>query len=163
MLVFLMNLSGLHGHTICVPNGGGLSELYLCAPVPQTGWKYHFIFHARAEVFEETTCVVTALQLETSEFCFVMFFSYFSHCLYLFNGNETFASAGGKHSHSQMDLILMSKGEQEMATMEKVSRQYHPSHNFLKVFIQTCITQLSTLFLLSHLSAYIWFINNSLW
>lgn len=50
--------------------------------------------------------MVTSRQLETSEFCFVIFFSYFSHVLYLLNGN-TFVSAGGKRTHSIMDCILM--------------------------------------------------------
>lgn len=34
----------LLGHMICVPNGGGFAVLCLCTVVPQTGWKYHFIF-----------------------------------------------------------------------------------------------------------------------
>lgn len=94
---FLVSLSGLHGHTICVPNGGGFLELYLCTPVPQTGWKYHFICHVWGEVFEETTCVVTSFQLETTkeEFCFVIyFFPIFLIAFTLFNGNDTSVLAG---------------------------------------------------------------------
>lgn len=69
-----------------------LHSFVFCTAVPQTGWKYHFILHTWGEVFEETTCVVTTSQLETSEFCFVIFVSYFSDFLYLFSGNDTLVS-----------------------------------------------------------------------
>lgn len=81
-----------------------MEEVYLCTPVPQTGWKYHFIFHVWVDVFEETTCVVTSCQLETSEFCFVIFFPIFLTCL--MEMKLLFLSAGGKHTHSIMDLML---------------------------------------------------------
>ena len=56
-------------------------------------------------------------------FCNVV--SYFSHFLYLFSGNDTFVSTGGKCAHSIMDLILMYfVGEQKNATMEKLIKQW---------------------------------------
>lgn len=51
----------------CVPKGGGLVDRYLGAP--RVRWKYGFIAHVVGEDFEETTCAVTSVQLETTESC----------------------------------------------------------------------------------------------
>lgn len=98
---FLINLV-LHVRTICVPNGGGFSKLYLCSPVPQTGRKYHFIFHMWGAVFEETTCVSPG----NIRILFCNIFFLFLTCLMEM---ILILSAGGKHAYSIMDLMLIKK------------------------------------------------------
>lgn len=44
-------------------------------------------------------------QLETSEFCFVLFLSYFSNFLYLFNGNDTLISLRLRESELIVEWI----------------------------------------------------------
>lgn len=115
-----------------------LSEFDLCTQVPQTWWKYHFIFHVWGEVFEETACAVTAMSAGNIRILFCNVFSYFSHFLYLFSGNYTCVSAVGENI-----LIVewiwywctLCEGEQKTCHLEELSRQYHPSEHW--EFVQT--------------------------
>lgn len=119
-----MNLSAfLHGHTICVPNGGGLSlrpgstdtveiSLYLSRMGLKFFWGNNLYGH-----------IILAGNIRIL-FCNV--FSYFFiafTCLMEMIACVCVCVGGENHSHYIMDLILMSKGEQKVATMEKLSRQ----------------------------------------
>lgn len=104
-------------------------SLYLCAPVPQTRWKYHFIFHTlRWSFWGKNLCghIISAGNIRIL-FCNV-FFLFFS--LPLPVKWKSFDVKRGKHTHCIMDLILMCTGEQQNVPMEQLSKQNHSRHNF---------------------------------